>query len=38
VTNRGGRQMGLGPVIWAHGLTNAALWGYTLYTGDWRFL
>ena len=32
------RRYGLGPVIWAHGLTNACLWGYTLATGDWRFL
>lgn len=32
------RQRGLGPVIWAHGLTNALLWGYCVYTGDWRFL
>lgn len=37
-TNRGGRSFGLGPVVWAHGLTNAVLWGYTLSTGDWRFL
>lgn len=32
------RTRGLGPVIWTHGITNAALWGYTLYSGDWRFL
>jgi membrane protease YdiL (CAAX protease family) len=32
------RRKGLGPVIWAHGITNALLWGYTLYTNDWRFL
>ena len=37
------RRHGLGPVIWAHGITNALLWGYTLYTHyagypDWRFL
>lgn len=38
ITNRPGRTLGLGPVIWAHGLTNAILWGYTLATGDWRFL
>jgi len=39
-TNRSGRkrQLGLGPVIWSHGLTNALLWGYTLYSGDWQFL
>jgi len=33
-----GRKNGLGPVCWAHGITNALLWGYTLYTGDWQFL
>lgn len=32
------KHLGLGPVIWAHGLTNALLWGYTLATGDWQFL
>lgn len=37
-TNRGETRLGLGPVIWAHGLTNAALWIYTLYTGDWMFM
>ncbi|MEM1212316.1 MAG: hypothetical protein AAGI68_08450 [Planctomycetota bacterium] len=29
---------GLGPVIWSHAGVNAALWAYTLYTGDWQFL
>jgi hypothetical protein len=38
ITNRGQRKMGLGPVIWAHGLTNAGLWLYTVITHDWRFL
>ena len=32
------REKGLGPVIWAHCITNALLWVYTLYTGDWQFL
>lgn len=32
------RAKGLGPVVWAHGVTNALLWVYTLQTGDWRFL
>ena len=32
------RQRGLGPVIWAHGITNALLWGYSVKTGDWQFL
>jgi hypothetical protein len=32
------RARGLGPVVWTHGITNAALWAYTLYTDDWRFL
>ncbi|MEX2672491.1 MAG: hypothetical protein WD294_10315 [Phycisphaeraceae bacterium] len=38
ITNRGTRRLGLGPVIWAHGITNAVLWAYTLQTADWRFL
>ena len=34
---------GLGPVCWAHGITNALLWAYTLVmhlkgTPDWQFL
>ena len=32
------RHKGLGPVCWAHGITNALLWIYTLHTDDWRFL
>ncbi len=32
------RHKGLGPVCWAHGITNALIWVYTLHTGDWRFL
>lgn len=32
------KRLGLGPIIWAHGLTNALLWGYTLWTNDWQFL
>lgn len=32
------RHKGLGPVVWAHGITNALLWAYTLHTGDWQFL
>ena len=32
------RHKGLGPVCWAHGITNALIWIYTLHTGDWRFL
>jgi hypothetical protein len=32
------RHKGLGPVCWAHGITNALIWAYTLHTGDWRFL
>jgi membrane protease YdiL (CAAX protease family) len=31
-------RKGLGPVVWAHGITNALLWAYTLYSGDWQFL
>jgi hypothetical protein len=37
-TNRGGRKMGLGPVMWAHGLTNLLLCVYTVWKDDWRFL
>jgi membrane protease YdiL (CAAX protease family) len=33
-----GRTKGLGPVIWAHGITNALLWTYVVVTGDWQFL
>jgi len=32
------RRKGLGPTCWAHGITNALLWAYTLQTGDWKFL
>jgi len=31
-------RRGLGPVVWAHGITNALLWVYTVWTGDWQFL
>lgn len=37
-TARRGRFRGLGPIIWAHGITNAALWTYVIVTNDWRFL
>lgn len=37
-TNRGPRKMGLGPVMWAHGLTNLVLCLYTVIWKDWRFL
>lgn len=32
------RGKGLGPVCWAHGITNFLLWVYTLQTNDWQFL
>ncbi len=32
------KRAGLGPVIWSHGLVNAALWVFTWQTGDWQFL
>ncbi len=38
------RRKGLGPVIWTHGITNAALWGYTIWqhfyaqVPFWRYL
>ncbi|MEO0514227.1 MAG: CPBP family glutamic-type intramembrane protease [Planctomycetota bacterium] len=31
-------RLGLGPVAWSHGITNALLWGYTVMWNDWRFL
>jgi len=37
-TNRGKLRMGLGPAVWAHGITNAALWIYTLQSGQWYYL
>ena len=38
-TNReGGKQLGLGPVVWSHGITNAALWVYCYMVGSWEFL
>lgn len=36
--NGGGLRLGLGPIVWAHGITNALLWAFTLWSGDWRFL
>lgn len=32
------RHKGLGPVCWAHGITNCLLWIYTVKTNDWQFL
>ncbi len=32
------KRLGLGPIVWSHGITNAALWSWTLYIGDWQFL
>lgn len=32
------RHKGLGPVVWAHGITNALLWIYVLKTDGWSFL
>ncbi|MFA9479218.1 hypothetical protein ACERK3_13080 [Phycisphaerales bacterium AB-hyl4] len=37
-TNRGERRMGLGPIAWSHGITNAALWWWCWQMGDWQFL
>ncbi len=31
-------RRGLGPVIWAHALTNALLWAYVVWSHDWQFL
>lgn len=32
------RPLGLGPICWSHGITNAVLWGYTLWANDWTYL
>lgn len=37
-TNRGGRSLGLGPIVWSHGITNAALWAWCWSTGQWYFM
>ena len=37
-TNRGGLRKGLGPAIWAHAITNAALWAYSIAFNDWHYL
>lgn len=31
-------RYGIGPIVWSHGITNATLWVWTLYVGDWQFL
>lgn len=33
-----GGRMGIGPIAWSHGITNALLWSWTLWTDDWQFL
>lgn len=33
-----GGRTGIGPIAWSHGITNAALWAWTIQTGDWQFL
>lgn len=32
------RRKGLGPVVWAHGITNLLIWVYSTQTGDYRFM
>lgn len=32
------KRLGLGPVVWSHGLVNALLWGYCIWSGDLQFL
>lgn len=32
------RRLGLGPVVWSHGICNATLWYYCVTTGDWQWL
>lgn len=31
-------RLGLGPIVWSHGVCNAALWAYCVYTGDWQWM
>lgn len=33
-----GGRYGLGPIVWSHGITNATLWAWTLWSNDWQFL
>ena len=33
-----GGRMGLGPIVWSHGITNAVLWIWTIHYSDWQFL
>lgn len=37
-TNRPGAEHGLGPVIWAHAITNALLWVYVVAYDAWHYL
>ncbi len=40
-TNNSRRRLGLGPVIWAHAITNAALWAWVVYVDEpwgWHFM
>ena len=30
--------LGLGPIVWSHAITNALLWGWCVWTGQWMFL
>ena len=32
------KSKGIGPIIWSHGIANAALVAYVLYYNDWQFL
>ena len=32
------RSLGLGPVVWAHAITNALLWYYCIAWNDWQFM
>lgn len=31
-------RRGLGPVVWAHGITNALLWAWCVFRPDWQFV
>lgn len=39
-TNRPGsnRKLGIGPIAWSHGITNALLWAWCVYYNDWQFM
>jgi hypothetical protein len=38
LTNNRKRRLGLGPVVWAHAITNALLWAYAVTFDAWFFI